>query len=172
MTRNNSYLSKACLRHRLPILLFRYGASQTSGPGCLKSASQLRIYVFGDHNIRNGQPSIRLQYTEGLFIDCVFVGAKVDDAVGSHHIRETVWKLCIVQVCGTEFDGPILQACFSHSLLGPLDHLRRAIYSDHSSLRSDPASRQNDVYPAPTAEIYNHLARLKVRETRRVTTTP
>ena len=108
----------------------------------------------------------------GFFIYCVLIRAQVDDAVGSHHIREVVWKLCFVQVCGAEFDVPVLQACFSHRLLGPLEHLRRAIYSDYSSLRSDFVGSQDDVYPAPTAEIYNHVARLKVRETSRVATTP
>jgi hypothetical protein len=32
-------------------------------------------------------------------------------------------------------------------------------------------SGQDEVYPAPTAEIYNHIAKLKVRETSRVATT-
>jgi hypothetical protein len=32
-------------------------------------------------------------------------------------------------------------------------------------------SGQDDVYPAPTAEIHDHIARLKVRKTRRIATT-
>ena len=31
-------------------------------------------------------------------------------------------------------------------------------------------SGQDDVYPAPTAELYNHIARLKIRETSRFAT--
>ena len=38
-------------------------------------------------------------------------------------------------------------------------------------MRSDFVSGQDDVYPAPTAEIYDHIAKLKVRETSRVATT-
>jgi hypothetical protein len=71
-----------------------------------------------------------------------------------------------------EFDVSVLQACLSHSLLGPLDHLMREIYSDYSPLRSDFVSSQNNVYPASATEIYNHVSRLKVRETGGVATTP
>ena len=38
-------------------------------------------------------------------------------------------------------------------------------------MRSDFVSGQDDVYPAPAAEIYDHIAKLKVRETSRVATT-
>ena len=38
------------------------------------------------------------------------------------------------------------------------------------SLRSDFVSGRGDVYPAPTAEIYDHIAKLKVRQTSRVAT--
>jgi len=50
--------------------------------------------------------------------------------------------------------------------------LRRAIYSDYSSLRSDFVSSQDDVYPASAAEIYNYITSLNVCETSRVATTP
>jgi len=58
------------------------------------------------------------QDTKGFFIHGVLVGAKIDDAVGNHHIREVLWKLCFVQVRGVELDVPVLKACLSHSLLG------------------------------------------------------
>jgi len=38
-------------------------------------------------------------------------------------------------------------------------------------LRSDFVSGRDDVYPAPRAESYDHIAKLKVRETSGVATT-
>ena len=61
-----------------------------------------------------------------------------------------------------------MQARLSYSLLGPLDHLRRAIYADDSPLRSDFLSSQDDVYAATASEIYNHIARPNVCETLRL----
>ena len=48
----------------------------------------------------------------------------------------------------------------------------RAIYSDHSPLRSDLVGSKDDVYPASAAEIYNHITRPNTCESSGVPTTP
>jgi len=65
----------------------------------------------------------------------------------------------------------VLQARLGHSLPGPLDHLRREIYSDNSPLRSNLASSQDDVYPPSATEIHHYIAGFKAREAGGVTAT-
>jgi hypothetical protein len=64
-----------------------------------------------------------------------------------------------------------LKACFGHSLLRSLNHLRSEIYPDNSAWFPDFVSSENDIYPTTATEINNYIAQLKIREASGIATT-
>jgi len=71
-----------------------------------------------------------------------------------------------------KFNVSVLQAGLNHSPLCPLNHLNSEIYSNHSTLYTDPAGSQDDIYATATPEIDDDITRLEIRKACRVATTP
>lgn len=66
--------------------------------------------------------------------------------------------------------SPLCQARLGYRLRRPLNHVGTEVYPDYFSPRAYLVSRQNNVYPSPATQIYNHFTRLQISEPRRVAT--